>query len=144
VLKQALVSPVLVMPNFSKTFCIEIDASNSGVGALLNQDGHPLAFISKPLGLRTRGLSTYEKEYMAIFIAMDQWRSYVQQAEFIIFTDQKSLVYLNEQWMNTAWQQKVFTTYWSAVQDCICISDNSAADAHALSIQENSCIYLVS
>ena len=101
-LKQALVSaPVLAMPDFSKTFCIETDASNSGVGAVLMQQGHPLAFISKALGPKIRGLSTYEKEYLAILIAVDQWRTYLQQAEFVIYTDQKSLVFLNEQRLNT-------------------------------------------
>ena len=78
-LKQALISaPVLAMPDFSIPFCLETDASNLGVGAVLLQNGHPLAFISKPLGLKTQGLSTYEKEYLAIVIAIDQWRSYLQ------------------------------------------------------------------
>lgn len=36
-------------------------------------------------------------------------RSYLQLGEFLIFTDQKSLVHLNEQQLHTAWQQKVFT-----------------------------------
>jgi hypothetical protein len=109
-LKSALVSaPVLAMPDFSKTFCIETDASNKGVGAVLMQKGHPLAFISKPLGPRTQGLSTYEKEYLAILTTIDYWRSYLQQAEFIIYTDQKSLVHLNEQRLNTPWQQRMFS-----------------------------------
>lgn len=96
-LKQALVSaPVLAIPDFPKTFCIETDASNSGVGAVLLQQRHPLVFISKPLGPKTRGLSTYEKEYLAILIAVDQWGAYLQQAEFVIYTDKKSLVFLNE------------------------------------------------
>jgi len=78
-LKQALISaPVLAMPDFSIPFCLETYASNLGVGAVLLQNGHPLAFISKPLGLKTQGLSTYEKEYLAIVIAIDQWRSYLQ------------------------------------------------------------------
>jgi hypothetical protein len=70
---------------------------------VLLQQGHPLAFISKPLGLKTQGLSTYEKEYLAIVIAVDHWHPYLQQAEFLIFTDQKSLVHLNEQRLNTPW-----------------------------------------
>jgi hypothetical protein len=36
------------------------------------QDGHPLAFFSKALGLRTHGLSTYEKEFMAILLVVQQ------------------------------------------------------------------------
>lgn len=110
VLKQALTSaPVLAMPDFTQQFCIETDTSNLGVGYVLLQKGHPLAFISKPFGPKTQGLSTYEKGYMGIVIRVDQWRSYLQQAEFLIFTDQKSLVHLNEQMLNTPWHQKIFT-----------------------------------
>lgn len=109
-LKTALSSaPVLALPDFSKTFCMETDACKNGVGAVLLQDGHPLAFISKPLGVKTQGLSTYEKEYLAILVAVEQWRHYLLHGEFVIFTDQKSLIHLNEQRLNTPWQQKVFT-----------------------------------
>lgn len=108
--KQALCNaPVLALPDFNKTFCIETDACKSGVGAVLLQEGHPLAFISKALGIKTQGLSTYEKEYLAILIAVEQWRPYLLHAEFIIFTDQKSLVHLNDQRLHTPWQQRVFT-----------------------------------
>jgi hypothetical protein len=63
-LKSALChSPVLALPNFAKPFVIETDASDSGLGAVLMQDGHPLAFFSKALGPKSRGLSTYEKEF---------------------------------------------------------------------------------
>jgi hypothetical protein len=78
------------------------------VGAVLIQNGHPLAFISKALGPRTKGLSTYEKEYLAILIDIDHWRAYLQLAEFIIFTDQKSFIHLDDQRLHTFWQQKVF------------------------------------
>jgi hypothetical protein len=63
-LKQALVTaPVLALPNFSKPFVIETDASEAGVGAMLMQEGHPLTFLSKALGPKSRGFSTYKKEY---------------------------------------------------------------------------------
>jgi len=100
---------VLALPDFSLAFSIETDACDHGVGAVLMQREHPLAFISKALGPRTWGLSTYEKEYLAILVAVEQWRHYLQCGEFIIHTDQRSLTHLNEQRLHTPWQQKVFT-----------------------------------
>ena len=71
-LKECLSSaPVLALPDFTQQFCNETDASNLGVGAVLLQNGHPLAFLSRALGLKNQGLSAYEKEYMAILIAVE-------------------------------------------------------------------------
>lgn len=80
---------MLALSNFNKAFTIETDASDSGVGAVLMQDGHPLAFFSKALGTKSHGLSTYEKEYMAILLAVQAWCPYLQFQEFMILTDQK-------------------------------------------------------
>ena len=62
-LKQAMmIAPVLRLPDFSRTFYLEMDASDFCVSAVLMQDGHPLAFFSKKLGPRRRSESTYQKE----------------------------------------------------------------------------------
>jgi len=109
VLKQALCSaPVLALPEFSVPFHIETDASGSGVGAILQQNGHPLAFNSKALSPRNPGLSVYEKEYLAVLLAVKHWRHYLRQAEFFIHTHHHSLIHLNEQRLHTAWQPKMF------------------------------------
>lgn len=101
-------APVLALPDFTVPFNVETDASGIGIGAILQQRGHPLAFISKALSPRNQGLSTYEKEYLAILMAVDAWRHYLMQSEFVIHTNQKSLIHLNEQRLHTPWQQKVF------------------------------------
>lgn len=76
---------------------------------MLLQEGHPLAFVIKALGPRTRGLSTYEKEYLAVLMAVEQWCAYLQHGEFIIFTDQRSLVHITDQHLHTPWQLKLYT-----------------------------------
>lgn len=109
-LKNALMTvPVLALPNFSKPFEIETDASDKGIGAVLQQEGHHIAYISRALGPKAQGLSTYEKECLAILLAVDYWRPYLQHSEFLIKTDQKSLIHLDDQRLTTPWQHKALT-----------------------------------
>ncbi|XP_062187935.1 uncharacterized protein LOC133891241 [Phragmites australis] len=147
-LKQALISaPVLVLPDFSQPFSIETDASYKGLGAVLQQNGHPVAFISKTLGPRNQGLSTYEKECLAILFAVDHWRSYLQQTEFIIYTDHKSLMHLDDQRLATPWQHKALTKLMG-LQYRICYKkgkDNRVADELSrLNHQQNSECLMIS
>ena len=91
-LKVAMTAaPVLRLPDFDKPFCIETDASDTGIGAVLLQDNHPIAFFSRKLGPRRRVASTYHKELYAIVEAVQKWRQYLLGREFIIRSDQKSL-----------------------------------------------------
>lgn len=57
--------------DFTKTFEIETDASNQGIRVVLMQDKHPVTYLSKALGPQTQGLSTYEKEGLAILMAVE-------------------------------------------------------------------------
>jgi hypothetical protein len=75
---------VLALPDFSKQFILETDASNLGIGAVLMQEGHPIAYLSQGLNIINQGRSTYEKECLAILMAVDKWHSYLQHREFII------------------------------------------------------------
>lgn len=62
-LKSAMVfAPVLRLPNFDRPFYIETYASDLGIGAVLLQDGHLIAYFSKKLGPRCRVASNYHKE----------------------------------------------------------------------------------
>ena len=101
-LKQAMVqTPVLALPDFEKPFTIETDACDTGIGAVLTQEGHPLAYFSKALGVRNQKLSTYEKEFLAVMMAVDRWRPYLQRGPFTIVTDHKSLCNLADQQLDT-------------------------------------------
>lgn len=106
-LKQALVqAQVLALLDFTKTFTVETDASDLGMGAVLMQGGHPISFLSKSFCDKNKGLSTYEKECMAVLLAVEKWRPYLQHQEFILKTDHRSLLFLTEQRATTKLQQK--------------------------------------
>lgn len=125
---------------------VEIDASEKGIGAVLQQDGHPIAYISKALGPKNQGLSTYEKESLAILMAVDHWRPYLQAAEFTIRTYQKSLIHLDDQRLNSYWQQKALTKLMG-LQYKICYkkgSTNNAADALSRVAHESSELLAIS
>lgn len=101
-LKQALsTSPILALPDFDKTFVVETDASNTGIGTVLMQDNRPICFISRALGPRHQSLSVYEKELLAVVHAVQTWHAYLSHRPFIIKTDQKSLKFLMEQKITT-------------------------------------------
>jgi hypothetical protein len=106
-LKSAMMTtPVLTLPNFSDTFTIETDACMDGIGAVLMQKGQQVAFLSKALGEKHKHLSIYEKEFLALIMAVDKWRQYIQHQEFLIKTDHKSLAYLNDQSLHSEMQKK--------------------------------------
>lgn len=66
-LKRAMTSlPVLVLPNFDLIFDVTTDASSFAIGAILSQNGHPLAFFSKKLCPCMQLASTYDREMFAI------------------------------------------------------------------------------
>ena len=69
-LKQAMcTTPILAKPNFFNPYTIESDACDNGLGVVLLQDEHPIAFTSKSFFGKNLAASTYEKEMMAILHA---------------------------------------------------------------------------
>ena len=98
--------PVLALPDFTKVFTVECDASGCGIGAVLMQEHQPIAFHSQVLKGTTLVLSTYEKKFLALLSAMRKWRPYLVGRPFIIKTDQQSLKYLLHQRVGTPLQQK--------------------------------------
>lgn len=73
--KQAMAAPsVLALTDFSRKFLIECDVSGARVGVVLMQEGRPLAFLSQALKDKSLFLSTYEKELLALLLAIQEWR----------------------------------------------------------------------
>ena len=113
-LKNCLCStPVLRSPDFDRTFIVQTDASNRGVGAVLSQVGedgtdHPIAYYSRKLLPREERYSTIEKECLAIKLAVQTFRVYLLGKPFIIQTDHRSL-----EWLDRLKENNARLTRWS-------------------------------
>lgn len=96
-LKECLVSaPVLSCPDYDKSFEVHTDASNYGVGAMLTQTiagkEHPIAYMSKSLSAAERNYSITERETLAVVIALEHWRCYLENGKpFTVYTDHSAL-----------------------------------------------------
>ncbi|PKI75681.1 hypothetical protein CRG98_003941 [Punica granatum] len=95
--KKMTEAPLLALPDFEKVFEVCCDDSNVGIGAILSQEGKPLAFFSEKSNGPRRNYSTYDKEFYAIVRALANWRHYLISKEFVLFSDHEALKYINGQ-----------------------------------------------
>jgi hypothetical protein len=101
-LKSAFTTaPVLRLVDPNRAFTLTTDASDVGLGAVLQQeyqDGlHPVAFLSRKLLPAEVNYATHDKELLAIVYALKTWRPYLHGAKFRIQTDHHPLIYLQTQ-----------------------------------------------
>ena len=93
------------MTTTPKPFVLEINACGTGVGAVLMQEQRTIAFLSKALSAKHSDLPIYEKEFLALIMAVERWRPYLQRGKFVIKTDHQSLTFLDDQTLHSPLQR---------------------------------------
>lgn len=98
-LKVALTTaPVLRTPDFSKEFVIQVDACDSGMGAVICQDlglgDQVVEYMSLKFTSAQTKYSTTEKECLALILAIEKFRPYIEGVSFKAITDHASLLWL--------------------------------------------------
>ncbi|KAK1579641.1 hypothetical protein QYE76_016619, partial [Lolium multiflorum] len=95
--KRLTEAPLLALPDFTKTFEIECDASGLGIGGVLMQNGKPVAYYSEKLDGARLNYPIYDKELYALVRVLEVWQHYLWPKEFVIHSDHESLKYLKSQ-----------------------------------------------
>jgi ribonuclease HI len=83
-----------VQPNNSKPFKVFCDASGTGLGFVLMQEGRVIAYTSRALRPHEINYPTHDLELAAVVNALKIWRHYLMGNHCNIFTDHKSLKYI--------------------------------------------------
>ena len=98
--EKILTLPLLVFPDFTKPFLLEMDASKEGLGAVLSQkqdDGrfHPVTFSSCSLTPAEKNYHSSKLEFLALkWGVMEHFREYLAYALFMVKTDNNLLTYV--------------------------------------------------
>jgi len=99
--KRISTPPILRLPDVTRRFIVQTDASHVGIEAMLLQEDataeqRPVAFASRKLQPRESNYSTIERECLAIIWGVTKFQEYVYGTEFILETDNGPLQYLRQ------------------------------------------------
>ena len=95
-------APILTYPSFDPSadpFSLQTDASSSGIGAILEQGRHVVAYASRILSLSEKNYSVIQRECLAIIFALKQFRHYLLGRNFSLLIDHAPLQWLSSQKM---------------------------------------------
>ena len=109
--------PVLLMPDPTRPFQIEADASKYASGAVLTQldetgARHPISFYSKTFSDAERNYQIYDRELLAILRALQEWRHFIQGSPFttVVLSDHQNLTYWKNPQKLSPRQARAFLT----------------------------------
>lgn len=92
-IKELLTSgPVLKFYDMNKDVTLQVDASESGLGAVIFQDNHPVAYASRSLSPAECNYPQIDKELLAIVFGCERFNHYVYGKPLAVQTDHQPLV----------------------------------------------------
>ena len=86
---------MLTYPDFNKPFDIHTDASDFQLGAVISQEGKPIAFYSRKLNQAQRNYTTTERELLSIVETLKEYRNILLGYTINIYTDHQNLLFKN-------------------------------------------------
>jgi hypothetical protein len=92
--KRLTTKPFLTMPDMEKPFSIYCDASGQGLGCVLMQDDHVVAYSSRQLRKHEEKYSTHDLELAAAVHALKIWKHYIIGKRCEVYSDHKSFKYI--------------------------------------------------
>jgi len=92
--KRLMMAPILKMHDGTGSMVIYSDASGRGLGCVLIQHGHVIAYASRQLKPHEKNYPTLDLELAAVIFTLKIWRHYLLGDQVLIYTDHKSLKYI--------------------------------------------------
>ena len=82
-------APILRIDDPNKESVVCNDACNDGLGGVLTQEGHVIAYESRKLKIHEKNYATYDLELTVVIHALKMWRRHLTGRKFILMTDNK-------------------------------------------------------
>jgi hypothetical protein len=92
--KRLTTAPILVMPDMEKPFSMYYDVSGQGLGCMLMQDGHMVAYASQQLRKHEANYPTHDLELVAVVHTLKIRSHYLMGKRCQLYMDHKSLKYI--------------------------------------------------
>ncbi|KAH9299498.1 hypothetical protein KI387_031180, partial [Taxus chinensis] len=92
--EQLTTTPILTVPDPNGNFMVVTDASGEGLGGILLQNNHVIAYESRKLKLHEQNYAPHDLELVAIVHALQMWRHYLLGKPFELKTDHLGLKYI--------------------------------------------------
>jgi hypothetical protein len=92
--KRLTTATVVTMPDMEKPFSFYCGASGQGLGCVLMQDAHVVAYASRQLRKHEEKYPTHNLELAAVVHAIKIWRHYIIGKRCEVYSNHKSLKYI--------------------------------------------------